>query len=416
MNPARAARRAPGAAASESIAVVIALVIVAACTVANGTSAPGSVEPSELSVTVSASAPTPIQPSTARPGFPTAAFAGMRLEPVSDARTKTYDAILPDIAGGSGTTATVISAEGIWSGAVGTSDGVHNVQVDSQFGIASITKSVVAAQVMQLVETGELSLDAPATDYLPADFAFDTNRATIRQLLEMRSGIPDWFDDAMKQRVEEDRLHVWTPDEVLGLLGPSRTAPGIAFEYADTNYNLLGLVIEHVRGRPLVKVLRSGVLRVAGTERLVYQPDEAPSDPMAMPLGESRAALDMGGGYLPSISDASSAGPAGSLASDSISLARWWRAFCAGEIVSQASLNEMSTLVGGRDGYGFGLFNPVVDWGFGGIGHQGGNFGYSSWAGCLLGDHPVVLVVLANRMFDDLGGMPLPLVRSAISN
>jgi D-alanyl-D-alanine carboxypeptidase len=293
---------------------------------------------------------------------------------------------------------------------------VHNVQVESQFGIASITKSVVAAQVMQLVEAGELSLDALATDYLPADFTFDTNRATIRQLLDMRSGIPDWFDDAMKKRIEEDRLQVWKTDEVLGLLGPGRNAPGTAFEYADTNYTLLGLVIEHLRGRPLVEVLRNGVLRVEGTERLVYQPDEAPTDPMAMPLGESRAALEKGGGYLPSISDASSAGPAGSLASDSISLARWWRAFCAGEIVSEASLNEMSTFVGGRDGYGLGLFNPVVDWGLYGIGHQGGNFGYSSWAGCLLGDHPVVLVVLANYMIDDLGGMPLPLVRAALSN
>ena len=45
---------------------------------------------------------------------------------------------------------------------------------------------------MQTVEAGEVSLDAHATDYLPADFAFDTNGATIRQLLSHRSGIPDW--------------------------------------------------------------------------------------------------------------------------------------------------------------------------------------------------------------------------------
>ena len=118
--------------------------------------------------------------------------------------------------------------------------------------------------------------------------------------------------------------------------------PSASFEYADTNYNLLGLVIEHVRQRPLVDVLRDGVLRVEGTERLIYQPDEAPTDPMAMPRGESRDALEQGGGYLPSISDTID-GAAGGMASDSISLARWWRAFCAGEIVSEASLTEMST-------------------------------------------------------------------------
>jgi D-alanyl-D-alanine carboxypeptidase len=182
------------------------------------------------------------------------------------------------------------------------------------------------------------------------------------------------------------------------------------FEYADTNYNLLGLVIEHVRGKPLVDVLRGGVLRVEGTDRLVYQPDEAPSDPMAMPLGESRDALEQGGGFLTSLSDASSAGPAGALASDSISLARWFRAFCAGEIVSAASLIEMSTFVGGTDGYGLGLFNPADPWGFG-VGHTGGNFGYSSWAGCLPRDG-LVIVVLANRSIDDLGGVARPLVNA----
>ncbi len=81
---------------------------------------------------------------------------------------------------------------------------------------------------------------------------------------------------------------------------------------------------------------------------------------MAMPRGESQTALEQGGGYLPSISDTSSCGPACAMASDSISLARWWRAFCAGEIVSQASLTEMSTFYDNVDiDYGLGLMNPA---------------------------------------------------------
>ena len=265
-----------------------------------------------------------------------------------------------DISGGGGIAATVMAAEGMWSGAAGKADGVHAVQLDSQFGIGSVTKSVVAAQVMQLVEAGELSLDDPATDHLPADFAFDTNGAAIRQLLDMRSGIPDWYGEAMEAEVANNRTRVWKQSDVLALVDPARRPAGGASEYADTNYDLLGLVIEHVRRRPLVEVLREGVLRVEGTERLIYQPDEIPTDPMAMPLGESRDALEEGGGYLPSLSDASSAGPAGSIASDSISLARWWRAFCAGEIVSEASLTEMSTFVGGPDGYGLGSSTSLI--------------------------------------------------------
>jgi hypothetical protein len=104
------------------------------------------------------------------------------------------------------------------------------------------------------------------------------------------------------------------------------------------------------------------------------------------------------------------------MASDSLSLARWWRAFCAGNVVSQASLSEMSTFVGGPDDYGLGLFNPGSGWGLAGVGHAGGNFGFASWAGCLSGDRSVIVVVLTNRFVDDLGGLPKPLVMAALSD
>ena len=116
---------------------------------------------------------------------------------------------------------------------------------------------------MQLVEASEVSLDAPASEYLPADFTFDTNGATIRQLLSHRSGIPDWYGP-MEDRMAVDRSRVWELDEILALVGAARRPVGGAFEYADTNYNVLGLVIEHIRKRPLVDVLHDGVLRVEG--------------------------------------------------------------------------------------------------------------------------------------------------------
>lgn len=344
------------------------------------------------------------------PAFPIAAFTDISEDPVSEKEAADFQAILDDMAfaNGAGMSATVMTADGTWSGATGSADGVRDVRVDSQFAIASITKSVIAAQVMQIVESGELSLDAPASDFLPANVDFDTNGATIRQLLDMYSGIPDWYSDDMEERVSTHRRRDWTTDEILALVGPYRAPVDETFEYADTNYNLLGLVLEHVTGRPLVDVLRHGVLRVDGTERMIYQPDEAPTPPMAMPDGEPRTALEKGGGYLPSLSDASSSGAAGAITSDSPSLARWWRAFCAGELVSEASLTEMSTYIGGADGYGLGLFNVADPYGVA-VGHAGANFGFVSWAGCLP-DEGSVIVVLSNHVFDDVGGMASPLV------
>jgi D-alanyl-D-alanine carboxypeptidase len=361
--------------------------------------------PTERSVEASESPAASASASVSAAAFPIAAFADISEEPVSEEAAAEFKAALRDTADGGGMSATVMSADGTWSGAVGKADGVRDVRVDDQFGIASVTKSMIAAQVMQMVEAGELALDDLAVDHLPPDLDFDTNVATIRQLLGMHSGIPDWYGDEMEESVASDRRRLWKPADVLELVGPGRAPAGEEFEYSDTNYTLLGLVIEQVRGRPVADVLRDGVLGIDGIERLVYQPDEAPTKPMAMPDGESSAALEKGGGYLPSLADASSAGPAGAIASDSPSLARWWRAFCAGEIVSQDSLTEMTTF---RDEYGLGLFD-VADPYAQGVGHLGSNFGYVAWAGCVPEDGSVV-VVLANSDVEEIWEMARPLV------
>jgi D-alanyl-D-alanine carboxypeptidase len=381
--------------------------------VVSGCGSTGSAAAPSTATTPSATdTPASVRPSVAPAAFPTEAFAAISDDPVPDHVAAEFQAILDDMAGGGGIAATVMTPEGTWSGAAGTADGVVDLQIDSQFGIASNTKPIVAAQVLQLVEAGEISLDAPASDYLPADFTFDTNGATIRQLLSHRSGIPDWYSDEMEQEMKADRSRVWELDEVLALVDPARRPVGVADEYADTNYNLLGLVIEHVRQQPLVDVLRDGVLQVDGTERLIYQPDEAPTDPMAMPGGESRDALEQGGGYLPSISDASSGGAAAAIASDSISLARWWQAFCAGEIVSRDSLTEMWEFY--DDEYGLGLGNPA-DGPEQGMDKLGSNFGYISSAGCLT-EGPLVYVVLTNWRAGHGPDLATRLVMAALSD
>ena len=270
-----------------------------------------------------------------------------------------------DVSDGGGMSATVMTAEGTWSGTTGKADGVRDLQVDDQFTIASITKSVVAAQVMLMVEAGELGLDDLVADHLPEDIQFDTDGVTIRQLLGHRSGLPDYYELGPLADIQTDPQRVWTPTEVLALMPTERTAPGSSFSYAETNYLLLKLVIEHRRGRPLADVLRDGALAVDGLERLVVQPDESPTEPMAMPAGASDTSLERMGGYLPSLANATAYQASGGIASDSASLAQWWRALCGGEIVSQASLTEMSTFEPADylGGYGLGMYNPANGYG-----------------------------------------------------
>jgi D-alanyl-D-alanine carboxypeptidase len=383
----------------------VLVVALAGCTPASRSKdKAASVEPS-VSSAGSAS------PSEAAKAFPIEAFADLSEDPVSKETAVEFQAVLDDMAGGAGMAATVMSADGTWSGATGKADGVRDVRVDDQFAIHSVVKSVIAAQVMQMVEAGELDLDDPATDHLPAALDFDTNGATIRQLLGQRSGIPETNFEAEDPRLSAHPRRFWTLTDVLELVPPERAPAGQSFEYANANYQLLGLAIEQIRGRPVADVLRDGVLNVDGTDRLIYQPDEKPTAPMAMPSGHSTAALKKGGGYLPSLAAASADGAAGgALASDAPSLARWWRAFCAGEIVSQASLTEMATF---HEGYGLGLYN-VADPYAEAVGHTGGfitGYAYVAWAGCLPEEHAVV-VVLSNHGFDNIGGMARPLVEA----
>lgn len=343
--------------------------------------------------------------------FPTEAFAHISEAPVSAARAAQFQAALTEMAGGGGMAATVMTADGTWSGQAGKADGVRDVRVDDQFAIASITKSVIAAQVMRMVEAGELALNDTAADHLPPDLDFNTNGATIRHLLGHRSGLPGYdaalFDPALQHSPLTDRQRVWTPVEVLALVPADRSPAGDAFHYANTNYLLLGLVIDQLRGQPLADVLRGGVLSGDGFERLIYQPDEVPTEPMAMPRGESTAAFEEGGGYLPSVAGVTADGPAAAMASDSLSLARWWRALCAGELVSEASLTEMRTF---HEGYGFGLYSPYP----GTVGHTGESDGYVAWAGCLPEDGSVA-VVLTNRVVENVGAMAGPLVNAVLS-
>ena len=348
-------------------------------------------------------------PSERVAAFPSAAFADISEKPVSQEAAAEFQAILSDMAGGGGMAATAMTADGTWSGATGKADGVRDVRVDAQFAIASVTKSVVAAQVMQMVEAGELGLDDPAADHLPPDLDFDTNGATIRHLLGQRSGIPDYLPLVDPKLLAEPQ-RLWKPAELLALVPADRDPPGESFAYTNTNYVLLGLVIEQVRGRPIGEVLRDGVLSIDEVERLIYQPDEVPTEPMAMPYGKSTNILEVGGGYLPSLA-LTSDGPAAAMASDSASLARWWRAFCAGEIVSEASLTEMSTF---HDGYGLGLHNVADPYAWA-VGHTGEAPGYVAWAGCLPEDGSVV-VVLSNRVVEDIGAMAGPLVIAARSD
>jgi CubicO group peptidase (beta-lactamase class C family) len=239
------------------------------------------------------------------------------------------------------TAAVIVADSGSWSGATGVDLEGDPLTPDARLQIASVGKTVTAAQVLRLVEEGKLGLDDPAADHLPRELAFfDANGATIREVLGMRSGIPD--PPGYEVLVDTGS----TPAELLSkTFGPLFPA-GSEISYANINYILLGTIIEHVTGRPLWEALRTDVLDRPGLDGLVYGVKDA-------------LAAD---GWR--------------IESDAATLARWGYELYGGFVLSDASLGQMTDFRG--DWYGLGAIDfsqgtPAIVGGYGipAIGHGG---------------------------------------------
>ncbi len=182
-------------------------------------------------------------------------------------------------------------------------------RLDQRWYTGSIAKTVVAAEIQRLVERGQLDLDAAAEDVIDGDLQVETNGATIRDLLRMRSGLT------------------------------SGVPPGTKWEYSNGDYVLLGHVIESVEDRPLGDVLTNDVLDVAGADGLVFP------------------------------ANGSVANAAGPLETDATSLARWGYGLFGGRLLAPTSLARMVDF--DENTYGMGVFDFSMDFGRPAAGHLG---------------------------------------------
>lgn len=167
-----------------------------------------------------------------------------------------------------GTTVCIYSADNgfIWNGSSG------NMKNDTQYSIASITKMYTATVILQLNEKGKLKLDDPIAKYLSPDVmkglhVFEgtdySNKITIRQLLTHTSGLPDYFTEPTQNQksIEEIRKTEdisYGLDEILNRVKSltPHFVPGAENQayYSDTNYQLLGVIIENITGKKLSEV------------------------------------------------------------------------------------------------------------------------------------------------------------------
>ncbi|WP_234816473.1 serine hydrolase domain-containing protein [Mycolicibacterium agri] len=251
---------------------------------------------------------------------------------------------------------------------------------DTHVRAASITKTFVAATVMQLVAEGRVNLDAPIETYLPGRIhgdGIDGNAITVRQLLRHQSGLPEYFDD-----VTAIPTQPVTADQLLdsALARPAQFAPGTQMKYTNTNYIVVGLLIEAVTGRPATDEVTRRVIAPLGL-RETYFP--APGDTgLRAPFAHGYERED---GVRTDVTDfnASATGMSGMLVSTNEDLSAFIGALVDGRVVPPAQLREMMQTVSmpNRDGamsYGLGLAAMSLPCGVTAWAHGGDLLGYHS--------------------------------------
>jgi len=121
---------------------------------------------------------------------------------------------------------------------------------DMHLRIASVTKTYTATVILQLVDEGLLRLNGTIEETLPDIDVVKGDEITIRQLLEMRSGLGDYSkNETWDELATSDPLRVWSPSELIGYSNWTQFEPGERFDYNNANYILLGMIIEKVTGR-----------------------------------------------------------------------------------------------------------------------------------------------------------------------
>jgi D-alanyl-D-alanine carboxypeptidase len=146
-------------------------------------------------------------------------------------------------------------------------------RADTHFRIASNTKSMTAAVIVQLAQEGKLSLDDPVSKYVPG--VPNGDNITIDELLKMRSGLYNYTDaPELAATVDRDPTKVWTTEELLALAfaRPPNFPSGTAYEYNNTNYTLLGLIAEKVDGKPMARAMQDRLFGPLGMHDTLLPP------------------------------------------------------------------------------------------------------------------------------------------------
>jgi CubicO group peptidase (beta-lactamase class C family) len=283
----------------------------------------------------------------------------------------------------------VQKGKSVFSKSYGFADFEWKIANDKQtkFRIGSITKQFTAMLVMQLKQEGKLDLDSAITTYLPWYRRETGNTITIRNLLTHTSGLknyterPDFHNRLVHLTIDPKTFAEQYCQEDL------EYEPDTQFKYCNTDYYLLGLIVEAVSGKSYAKTLKERILNKAGMENTGI-------DSISTILFKRAKGYDYAyEGYVNAdpINMSTSTYAAGAMYSTVEDLLLWQKALEGTSLLSEE--NKKLFFTPGLGNYGFGLYINKTKDGKTVIGHPGGINGFSSFMVRFIEDDIIVILL-----------------------
>lgn len=265
------------------------------------------------------------------------------------------------------------------------------VPADGKFRVGCITKVFVATVILQLAGENKIALDEPVETYLPGLLPHG-DKITVRNLMQHTSGLYNHADAFQRpgERFVRDRFKHYDPEDLVGVANarPLNFEPGTEFEYSNTNYIVLGMLIKQVTGHPYAEEVRRRIIEPLGL-RDTSLPGESPQIPA--PHAHGYMVID-GESVDATLMNPSEAYSAGELISTTADLDAFLRALIGGQLLRPAEFREMTTALAAEKvknlpmsaGYGLGFMPMQTSCGLKLWGHGGGIPGYATFMGTTL--------------------------------
>jgi D-alanyl-D-alanine carboxypeptidase len=218
-----------------------------------------------------------------------------------------------------------------------TLNGKTKITDDSLFGVGSITKTFVAVTILQLQETHQINLDDSISRYFPEYPRW--GKITIRQLLNMTSGISNFTrTEIFKKLIENEPTTYHPPSFFVDLAYKQKDefSPGKGWYYSNTNYYLLGMIIENITKKSLLHEFQQRFFKPLHLTNTYYSIDTYPASIYRQQVHAYLNDKDV------TKENPSYYGPAGCMLMNTKDLLIWTQAlFTPGKILSKHSLNNL---------------------------------------------------------------------------